>query len=553
MEREPIVIRRGAIGQWASFIGGIALLVGALSFLFQRGLSDLSIGAFIVGGISTAIWAFITPQDFRNFITGRQVRYSTSAVFSTLLLIGIVGMVYIFLQREVITVDMTEGRRFSLSPQSLDVLDDVMRAPRDIQLTGFYTRQDLRQREVDDQFFRLYEDATDGKIRRVYIDPDIQPGIAQKFIERYGTIESGFNLFLSFVNEDGTLDMESTIRVPRSESQERDLTESISRLLIAGEFKVYFTIGQGQYDPLDTTQQGLSGIEAGIRESGLVTAPLDLAALAQNGAGIPADASAVLIIHRTEPMTEAEIAMIDEYMQRGGAIFIMTDPLLAENSFLREESAFNNYLWERFGLKALDAVMVDPASSGQTPLDIMSATVYFDNDIGKRLNIQDDPDSRTLFRIARPILLDENPPVNNGRVIDTSPYSFAEMDLRAVFETNTYQYDENIDIPGTQTTVAWAYDQNTGAKVLIVGDSDFVTNGQVTATLGNALLFTDGLAWLTGFGERVSFGVQAFSTGLPILQADGPTLDAIALLTIVIIPGTVLIMGLAIWFRRARR
>ncbi|PJF37584.1 MAG: hypothetical protein CUN55_21325, partial [Phototrophicales bacterium] len=103
---------------------------------------------------------------------------------------------------------------------------------------------------------------------------------------------------------------------------------------------------------------------------------------------------AVLIIHRTEPMSTAEIAIIDDYIQRGGALFIMTDPLLAENSFLREESAFNNYLWEHFGLKTLDAVMVDPASSGQTPLDIMSATVYFDNDIGQRLNIQDDPDSR---------------------------------------------------------------------------------------------------------------------------------------------------------------
>ena len=42
-------------------------------------------------------------------------------------------------------------------------------------------------RELDDEFFRLYETATNGLITRQYIDPDEQPALAQ----RYGVTEDG--------------------------------------------------------------------------------------------------------------------------------------------------------------------------------------------------------------------------------------------------------------------------------------------------------------------------------------------------------------------------
>ena len=49
------------------------------------------------------------------------------------------------------------------------------------------------------------------------------------------------------------------------------MTQAISRLLLSGTLTVYFDTGLGERDPLDTSQEGISGINNGVRESGLIT------------------------------------------------------------------------------------------------------------------------------------------------------------------------------------------------------------------------------------------------------------------------------------------
>jgi len=424
----------------------------------------------------------------------------------------------------------------------------LQKVDRDIRITGFYTARALAAREIDDQFFRLYETATDGRISRQYINPDEEPAVAQRF----GIYQDG-SVFLSFVKPDGSVDFESLGRVPRTSngSQEREMTQAIARLLLSNTIKVYFDIGQGELDPLDTTQQGLSGIHAGMQQSGLITASLSIAEIAAAGNRIPDDAGAVIMARPTVDLNAAEIATLDEYLKRGGGLFLMTDALFTENSFLSEGSAFNNYLWDNYGIRGQQSVIVDFASSMQSPLDIIGAATFGSTDIGARLDPANAP---TLFRTARAIDVQmDNPPVDNGIVILSSEQSYGETNLRALAETNTYEIDVDQDIRGPLPIAGWAWDQNTGAKILLVGDSDFVTNGFISSALGNAILFTDGLAWMTGMSEQINFAPQGFSTGLPLIFISTQQLDLIALVTVILMPGFMIALGLAIWTRRVRR
>src|SRR5690606_24374152 len=208
-----LVITRQQGGQWGRFIGGAALLVGLLGWLWQGALSPIVIGALAFGLVGMLLWAFMTAQEFRNFITGRQVRYGTGAVFATLLVIGIVALVYIILQRSALTLDMTQARRFTLSSESERILANVNRP---IRITGFYNSTAIQQREVDDQIFRLYEAEPNGLSSREYINPDEQPALAQRF----GAYTNGA-VFLSFLTEDPNnsgamvVDFSSLSRVPR--------------------------------------------------------------------------------------------------------------------------------------------------------------------------------------------------------------------------------------------------------------------------------------------------------------------------------------------------
>jgi hypothetical protein len=70
---------------------------------------------------------------------------------------------------------------------------------------------------------------------------------------------------------------------------------------------------------------------------------------------------------------------------------------------------------------------------------------------------------------------------------------------------------------------------------------------------GNAVLFTDALSWISGLSERVTFAPQAVSVGVPLIFVSPQTINLIGLITIVALPGGVLLTGMLVWARRARR
>jgi hypothetical protein len=538
-------INRQQIGHWGSILGSTALLVGVLGWLWQGVASPMVLGALLAGVFGVMLWAFMSPKEFRDFISGRQVRYGTVSVFTTLLMIGIIAVVYIIVQRAAITLDMTLARSFSLSGETEQILSGVRRP---IRITAFYNAAGLLQREVDDQIFRLYETSTNGLITREYINPDEQPALAQRF----GAYANGAT-FVSYLREDGSVDFDTLARVPRvpGGAQEREMTQAIARLLLAGTYKVYFETGLGTLDPLDTSQQGISGIHLGMQESGLITDALNLPLLAATGGAIPDDAAALILARPTIDLNAAEISVLDAYLQRGGSLFIMADALFSDGAFMRENGLFNTYMWENYGIRTRDAVIVDEGASLRTPLDIVGAAAFVGTDIGQRLDPADAP---TLFRLARVVEVNsDNPPVNNGRVLSSSPLSYGETNTAGITERNTYQFDADNDIPGPVDIAVWAWDQATDARILLVGDGDFITNGFVASAIGNALLFTDGTAWLTGMNESIAFTPRAVSVGLPLIFVTTQTLDTIAFFTVILMPALMLVMGLGIWLRRVRR
>lgn len=544
MRNESLVVTRQQIGQWASYGAGSALVIGIIGWIWQGGFSTPVVATLLAAAICTVIWAISAPADFSNFIRGRQIRYGTAAVFTSLLLIGAVALVYILLQRAALTLDMTEGQRFTLSAETRAILNDI---DRPIRITGFYDSTAVQLREVDDQIFRLYEVETNGLISRQYIDPNQEPAIAQRF----SAYQNG-DVFISFLTAEGAVDFSSLARVPRQagDAREREMTQALLRLLISGTYKVYFDIGLGELDPLDTGSQGLSAIHLGMQQNGLITDSLDIAALAATGRSIPDDAAAIILARPTTDLTAPQIAVMDAYLAQGGSLFIMADALFNEGAFLAGDSLFNRYLWDNYGIGALNAVIVDYSSNLRTPLDIIGYQVYMNTDIGARL---DPAETQTLFRIARALNVNDDPPVNNGLVIVSSPDSYGETDFQALAETNTFEPDSDADIPGPFASAVWAWDQETDAKILLVGDSDFATNGFVGSALGNAILFTDGIAWLTGLNEQVNFSPQAFVTATPLIFVSTQTLDTIAFITVILMPGLLLVSGLVIWTRRMRQ
>jgi hypothetical protein len=476
---------------------------------------------------------------------GRGLRHWILTILMTVLLVLMIAFVYDRAAKAVMTLDMTTAQQFTLSRETLEVLEEV---DRPIRITGFYTSQTLRLRELDALIVRLYESATDGWITSEYINPDDNPAIAQQF-----ELQTDGELFVSYLMPDGGIDFDTLTRVVPENNQERNITSAIVRLLEINRFKVAFDVSYGDIDPRDSSNRGYTGIINGLGANGIITESLDLANLAATGGDIAEDVTTVVLTRMRAPISDAAITVLDRFLNRGGSLLIMIDAEAGENPFLSESDSFNSYLWENFGLRALDAVAIDRVSNAGTELDLLSYATSDGSSITTRINNPEDPQSRVLFRVARAIGIDPTPPVSNGMVIATSEVSYGETDLVNLLGSNSYSFDVNEDVSGPVNVAAWANNEETGARVLLVGDTDWATNGLVRNPQGNGVLFTDGIAWLTGFGERLIFAPQGRATNLPTIFLSTQELDAIALITAVLMPGGMLLLGLGIWWSRMRR
>lgn len=534
---------RERVGQIGSVFGAGALVLGIVGLIWQGGFSTTIATLLIVGVAGLIVWGVAAPDDLRAMLTGRGARFGTVTVFSLAFLVTIVVLVYLFIQGRVLTLDMTSSNLFTLSQETLNVL---ARVDRDIQITGFYSSRELQQRELDDEIFRLYSDQSNGRIRRVYIDPQEQPALAQSF-----GMQADGDVFISFLDENGEIDFESVLAVPRESAQERDLTTTLLLLLNTGEFTVAFETGYSNFNPFDGSQQGFTRIINGMVSNGIDYGTVDLSEMVEGDLLMPSEVDVLVLLRMKEDLPEEAVAVVDEYLSRGGSLLILSD--VTDAGFLGEETLFNAYLWQRYGVRMLDAVVVDAVSRGASELDLLSFAVGGGNSITDRLMIDGQDDTRVQFKLARPVEINRTPPVPNGFVIATSPASYAERDIDRLLRTNEFQYDDGVDIEGPVNVAAYAYNEDNDSKILIIGDSDFVMNGQVASPLGNSLLFTDGLAWLTGLNDRLVFTPQGRVTNLPLVFISPQSLDQISFFTIVLMPGMVMATGFFVWLRRSRR
>lgn len=538
---------RSIIGAILGTIAGTALLVALIAFVWFVQINAFVLVSLMIGLAAFVLWAVITPQSFTATLSGRQARGSTTSVLAVLLLAGIVTLSYIIVGRENLGFDATAGRVFSLSAPTYRVFERIPDG-RTVQITGFYSAIAVNQRALDDQFLRQYQIESDGQVVVEYIDPVQQPAVAQRF----GVAENG-DLFVSFLDDDGNIDFDTLTYVPRAGKQERDVTTAINRMLNNRVLKVYFDTSRDNLSIYDETAQGLTLIDNNLRRNGLQTDTLNILNLAAEDQTIPDDASVVVLARPTLRLLDDEVLMLDEYLQRGGSLFILADVTFNDDYFMQESTSFSTYLWRNYGIRVADAIAVDAIANIQTPLDVISYAIFTEPPIGSNL-----PESEIFFRVARVVEVTDEmmPTVANGRIISTSPQSHAERNLQGVAETNTFDFNpDEGDTIGPVDLAAWAWDEGASdSKIVLIGDADFITNGVVSAGAeGNEALLVQSLLWLSGSEEEITFGFTANPSGIPTIFVSTRQLDIIGLFVMVFIPLTTLLVGLGVWYRRNSR
>ncbi len=553
--RDDLPLRRAAVANAAGILGGAVLVLGALLYLVL-GTATLAVFACIlVGAAGITLWMWLAPDDFRAWLTGRQTRYGTASVVVTILFAGLVAAAYLLADRANLTADLTGVQRYSLNRPTLETIEQLEARGFRVRLVGFFSARKLREQEAADLLLRQYDAHGGSTIEVEYIDPDERPEVARSYGYQAGQDGS---IYLVLIDADG---QPLPNAMPRyvGPASEREITTALRTLVVAGRFKIYFTTGHGELDIRRTDDASISRLAVSLINAGIAAEQLSLLSVLETG--IPEDASAVMIVGARGQFTEEEVRVLDAYIQRGGRLAIFTDPPQVDegtaltNTFLEEGSPFSDYLWNEFGVRPLDALIVQMSpyyTNEFTP--VINATVPH-----PLLSLAQD--QQVIMSWVRPFELVTEPAERQTLyarepLFYTSADSYGETGLRELMETYRIEYNNGRDLPGplpVGVTVRRLAEGQLEAqpRIVLIGDSDLVSNQFVQNLPGNVWLWTDVVDWLTGYVQAVSF-TPLSDPGLLNLVLSDQQRTAIALITLLGMPGAVLAVGAAVWWYRRR-
>ena len=173
----------------------------------------------------------------------------------SLLIVGVIALVEAVSYRHSYRVDLTENKRWSLSPQTIKVVREL---PVPVKAVAFF-RPDQPGKRAAEDLLRQYATRSDGKFTWEVVDADRNPLAAKQYnVESYGTVVLEAALKGGETKQEKIQDLE-----------EEKLTNALIRATRPGKRTVYFLKGHGEKDPSSGEPHRLQPDEVGAREAEL--------------------------------------------------------------------------------------------------------------------------------------------------------------------------------------------------------------------------------------------------------------------------------------------
>ncbi|HEO70562.1 MAG TPA: hypothetical protein ENN80_04815 [Candidatus Hydrogenedentes bacterium] len=447
-----------------------------------------------------------------------QSLYGLSNVVASVVFLGICMVVYAFAQHWDRSWDLTQEGRRELARQTVHVLEAM---DKEVQVICFFL-------QVDDHLVRIARDKTERFLERCrtytplleveFLDPQIarvrMEGLGITHASTQGTV----------VLRCGKRQRVITLSGGSPRLEERDFTNGLVNVLRDAEPKVCFLTGHGERDILDGDEkEGATVLKKLLEGESYKTERIAIRLTAPE---IPQDCSVLVInglgLHGpTADLHPDEIHAIEEYMDRGGRLVVFLDPWVWR---AHDEQAGQLLPWlaARYGIEVGADVLVSPES--QWTLELSADPAPFDQDptqsafrgcFNNTHPITRGFDQRMLLRVARTVRATRERPegVICTELLRTTPDFWAESDVELLFETGKARREPDepegplsVAIAATVRTESAAVEGGPArdARVVVVGDSDFAANGQISVIPGNLNIVLNIMAWLTENEELIA-------------------------------------------------
>lgn len=523
---------------------GMFLTLAGLSAGFVTGQwqTPLTLMLLIPGGLilgAVLILRTAQPQFWRQ----RSTQTGVNTLISVVAMVLILTVVNLVAVQKGGRLDFTENQRYSLSPQSLEVVSNL---PQPVKLWIFDEIQSDDNRRLLDN----YKQAGGDKFTYELVDPRKDPAKAQAFaVTNFG------ELYLEVEGSGQPQRLQTLQRTGDSQQaiSESLITNALARLNQDQGDRIYFLQGHGEYD--------LSKISAAVdrlQERGFAATPLNLAqTLAQSGGGLPNDAAVIILAGAKQPLFPQEVQALQGYLGDGGNVFLLIDP---------QTDPGVETLLNEWGI-SLDAGLVIDGGGGAMQIDQATGglvgfgpTAPLVNEYGDHPITANFATNNSFYPFARAIVLTDVPGITATPLLLTSAQAWAEQDLQG----EQLAFTEGEDLQGPLTLGAALSrplesprngeapnpDEATPpeSRLVVIGNSTFMTNGLFSQQL-NGDVFTNSVVWLSQReGEVLS--ISAKDPTNRRIQLKPTQARQVVLLSLIVLPLVGFGLGVFLWWKR---
>jgi ABC-type uncharacterized transport system involved in gliding motility auxiliary subunit len=272
---------------------------------------------------------------------------------------------------------------------------------------------------------------------------------------------------------------------------------------------------------------------------------------------VPPDAAVVIVPGPRTDLLPPELTAIDDYLAQGGHVLLMADPLQADG--------LAKYV-AKYGVTLGQDLVVEPSPIGrllgvgpEVPLVMQYEQHPITKDMAKVM---------TGFPLTRSVSPAKTPPkgMTVTPLAKTSADSWGETNLDGLRRGQPASRDDK-DTPGPVPVLLAVTIEPTPApkvagqaeaddskkpkgRLVVLGTSTFASN-QALGFQGNRDLFLNIVAWLAGQEDEIAVRPKDPRQN-PIFATEAQK-NAILWLSIVVLPGAVMVCGIALVVRRRRR
>ena len=465
--------------------------------------------------------------DKKRRFTSRQAKYGLNTAIYTLVALAIVVMANLIANRFVRQVDLTANQRYTLSPQSGQILDDLT---TEVEFLYFDRRANFGN--VEDRL-AMYSTRS-SNLDVTYVDPDRERGLAEQHnIRSYGTL---------VIEASGRTEQVTNIA-------EEDITNAIIKVLKGGPKKIYFLTGHGERDIDSTERLGYSEAKTALEESNYA---IETLSLLEENPRVPDDGSALIIAGTQNDLLEPEVAAIKDFIMGGGRAFFLLHPHAPQTLV---------DLLAEFGAEATNSLVVDTSGIGRLfgTDELMPLAVDYDEHPVTR----DMTNVATLFPFSAAVDTSSEgmPGAMFQPIARTTDRSWATTDV----ESNEVSFREGQDIqgpialfgagtfnqpsatpPGFPGSAPEEETSSPEGRFIVAGSTEFPANA-IIGFNGNRDLFVNAVNWLASDEDLISIRPKEMEDRRVDLQ---PEQMALIFYLLIAVPAVVVLSGLGVWWKR---